>query len=68
MKFTQDESEKKYKNSFKAGGYKPPKKVVKPTKPTANQMFDVGCNCNKKCKCKQLSYSFIILMCFLDFI
>jgi hypothetical protein len=51
MKFTQDASEKKYKNSFKVGGYKQPKKVVKPTKPTVNQIFDVGCN--KKCKCKK---------------
>jgi hypothetical protein len=49
MKFTQDASEKKYKNSFKAGGYKPHKKVVKPTKPTVNQIFIVA----KKCKCKK---------------
>jgi hypothetical protein len=51
MKFTQDASEKKYKNSFKAGGYKQPKKVMKIKKPTVNQIFDVGCN--KKCKCKK---------------
>ena len=49
MKFTHDESEIKYKNSFKAGGYKPHKKVVKPTKPTVNQIFIVA----KKCKCKK---------------
>jgi hypothetical protein len=50
MSFTQDASEKKYKNSYTAGGFKQPKKVMKPTKPTANQIFDVGC---KKCKCKK---------------
>jgi hypothetical protein len=49
MKFTQDESEKKYKNSFKVGGYKPHKKVIKPKKPTVNQIFIVA----KKCKCKK---------------
>ena len=49
MKFTQDQSEIKYKNSFKAGGYKPHKKVVKPTKPTVNQIFIVA----KKCKFKK---------------
>jgi hypothetical protein len=49
MKFTQDQSEIKYKNSLKAGGYKPHKKVVKPTKPTVNQIFIVA----KKCKCKK---------------
>ena len=49
MKFTHDESEKKYKNSFKAGGYKKHKKVVKPTKPTVNQIFIVA----KNCKCKK---------------
>jgi hypothetical protein len=55
MKFTQDQSEIKYKNMFKAGGYKKPKKMIKPIKPTVNQIFDVGCNkkCNKKCKCKK---------------
>ena len=51
MKFTQDQSEIKYKNSFKAGGYKQPKKVMTVKKPTVNQIFDVGCN--KKCKCKK---------------
>jgi hypothetical protein len=51
MKFTHDESEKKYKNSFKAGGYKPPKKTVKVKKPTMKDIFSVGCN--KKCKCKK---------------
>lgn len=51
MKFTQDASEKKYKNSFKAGGYKQPKKVMTVKKPTVNQIFDVGCN--KKCKSKK---------------
>ena len=49
MKFTHDASEKKYQNMFKAGGYKPHKKVVKPTKPTVNQIFIVA----KKCKCKK---------------
>jgi hypothetical protein len=49
MKFTHDESEKKYKNSFKAGGYKPPKNTVKVKKPTVNQIFIVA----KKCKCKK---------------
>ena len=29
MTFTQDESEKKYRNVYKAGGYKKPKKIVK---------------------------------------
>ena len=53
MKFTQDQSEIKYKNSFKAGGYKQPKKVMKIKKPTVNQIFDVGCKCNKTCKCKK---------------
>ena len=48
MKFTQDASEKKYKNAYKAGGYKQPKKVVKVKKPTVNQIFDVGCKCKKK--------------------
>ncbi len=38
MKFAQDQSEIKYKNSFKAGGYKPHKKVVKPTKPTVKSV------------------------------
>ena len=52
MKFTHDESEKKYKNSFKAGGYKPPKKTVKVKKPTMKDIFSVGCKCSKKCKCK----------------
>ena len=51
MKFTQDQSEIKYKNMFKAGGYKKPKKVIKPTKPTMKDIFNVGCN--KKCKCKK---------------
>jgi hypothetical protein len=37
MKFTQDESEKKSKNSFKAGGYKQPKKVMKPKKQTMKE-------------------------------
>ena len=50
MKFTHDQSEKKYKNSFKAGGYKQPKKVVKVKKPTVNQIFNVA---NKKCRCKK---------------
>ena len=50
MKFTQDASENK-KKSFKAGGYKQPKKVMKVKKPTVNQIFDVGCN--KQCKCKK---------------
>ena len=49
MKFTHDESEKKYKNSFKAGGYKPHKKVVKVKKPTMKDIFIVA----KKCKCKK---------------
>ena len=53
MKFTQDESEKKYKNSFKAGGYKPHKKTVKEKKPTMKDIFSVGCKCNKTCKCKK---------------
>ena len=49
MKFTQDASEKKYKNAYKAGGYKSPKKTVKVKKPTVNQIFIVA----KKCKCKK---------------
>ena len=53
MKFTQDESEIKYKNSFKAGGYKPPKNNVKVKKPTMKDIFSVGCKFNKKCKCKK---------------
>ena len=53
MKFTKDESEKKYKNSFKAGGYKPHKKVVKVKKPTMKDIFIVSCKCNKKFKCKK---------------
>ena len=53
MKFTQDASEKKYKNSFKAGGYKPPKKVVKPKKQTMKDIFNVSCKCNKKSGCKK---------------
>ena len=53
MKFTQDESEKKYKNSFKAGGYKQPKQLVKVKKPTMKDIFIVSCKCNKKCKCKK---------------
>jgi hypothetical protein len=52
MKFTQDESEKKYKNVYKAGGYKKPKKIVKVKKPTVNQIFDVGCK-KQNCKCKK---------------
>jgi len=51
MKFTQDQSEKKYKNGYTAGGYKSPKKIVKPKKPTVNQIFNVSGN--KKCKCKK---------------
>ena len=53
MKFTHDQSEKKYKNSFKAGGYKQPKKVVKVKKPTVNQIFNVSGKCKKQCKCKK---------------
>ncbi len=53
MKFTKDESEKKYKNSFKAGGYKQPKQLVKVKKPTVKDIFIVSCKCNKKCKCKK---------------
>ncbi len=49
MKITQDESEIKYKNMFKAGGYKKPKKVVmKPKKPTMKDILIVSCKCNKK--------------------
>ena len=51
MNFTQDASEKKYKNAYKAGVYKQPKKVVKVKKPTVNQIFNVSGN--KKCKCKK---------------
>ena len=51
MKFTKDQSEMKYKNTFKAGGYKPPKKTVKVKKPTVIQIFNVSGN--KKCKCKK---------------
>ncbi len=39
MKFTHDTSEKKYKNSFKDGGYKPPKKTVKVKKPTMKEGY-----------------------------
>ena len=53
MKFTQDQSEIKYKNMFKAGGYKKPKKVIKPKKPTMKDIFNVSCKCNKTCKCKK---------------
>ncbi len=53
MKFTQDASEIKYKNRFKAGCYRPPKKVVKPKKPTMKDIFSVGCKC-KKCKLNKL--------------
>ncbi len=42
MEFTQDASENK--KSFKAGGYKQPKNVMKVKKTTVNQIFDVGCN------------------------
>ncbi len=52
MKFTQDESEKKYKNVYEAGGYKKPKKVMKPKKPKTKDIFNVGCKCKKSCKCK----------------
>ncbi len=41
MKFTQDESEKKYKN------------LVKVKKPTMKDIFIVSCKCNKMCKCKK---------------
>ena len=37
MKFTQDESEKKYRNVYKAGGYKKPKKIVKVKKKPAEK-------------------------------
>ena len=47
MKFTKDESEKKYKKSFKAGGYKQPKQLVKVKKPTMKDIFIVSCKCNK---------------------
>jgi hypothetical protein len=50
MKFTNDESEKKYQNVYKVGGKMPIKKVVKKKKPTVNQIFDVGCNCKTKNK------------------
>ena len=53
MKFTQDAVEKKYKNTFKAGGYKKPKKVIKVKKPTTKEIFNVGCKCKKTCKCKK---------------
>ena len=53
MKFTHDESEKKYKNTFKAGGYKQPKQLVKVKKPTMKDIFIVSCKCNEKCKCKK---------------
>ena len=42
MKFTQDQSEIKYKNMFKAGGYIQPKKVMKVEKPTMKDIFSVG--------------------------
>ena len=51
MKFTNDDSEKKHKNMFKAGGYKKPKKVMKPKKPTTKDIFNVGCK--KNCTCKK---------------
>ena len=53
MKFTNDESEKKYKNSLKAGGCKKPKKVIKVKIPTTKEIFNVGCKKDKTCKCKK---------------
>ncbi len=50
MKFTQDESETKYKNTFIAGGYKKPKKVIKLKKPTMKDIFNVSCKKKGKCK------------------
>ena len=46
-KFTNDESERKYQNVYKVGGKMPIKKVVK-KKPTTKEIFNVGCNCEKK--------------------
>ena len=53
MKFTNDASEKKYKNALKAGGKPKVKKAVKPKKPTMKDIFNVSCKCNKTCKCKK---------------
>lgn len=53
MKFTNDDSEKKHRNSFKAGGKSKVKKVIKVKKPTTKEIFNVGCKCNKTCKCKK---------------
>ena len=47
-KFTNDESERKYQNVYKVGGKTPIKKVVKKKKPTTKEIFNVGCNCEKK--------------------
>ncbi len=53
MNLTQDESEKRYKNVYKAGGYKKPKKVIKTKKPKTKDIFNVGCKCTTSCKCKK---------------
>ena len=47
-KFTDDESERKYQNVYKVGGKMPIEKVVKKKKPTTKEIFNVGCNCEKK--------------------
>ncbi len=45
MKFKQDESEPEYENSYTAGGYEQPTRILmKPNKQTANQIFYVGWN------------------------
>ncbi len=47
-KFTNDETEKKYQHVYKVGGKMPIKEVIKKTKQTTKEIFNVGCNCDKK--------------------
>ncbi len=47
-KFTNDKSEKKYQNVYKVGGKMPIKNVVKKKKQTTKEIFNVGCNCEKR--------------------